>query len=69
MFVAVQMADVSVEGRLVDSVPLGSADSDGFTDISGCRASGWSNNLLFKLCEALLDWYLKEKMFFKFWDW
>ncbi|XP_038164131.1 uncharacterized protein LOC119798646 [Cyprinodon tularosa] len=35
-----ETADVKVEGRLADSVPLGSADSGGFTDISGCRMSG-----------------------------
>ncbi|XP_027895058.1 uncharacterized protein LOC114157975 [Xiphophorus couchianus] len=33
------MADVAVEGKLVGSVSLGSADS-GFADISGCRISG-----------------------------
>uniref|UniRef100_A0A3B3VIR4 Uncharacterized LOC106939020 n=1 Tax=Poecilia latipinna TaxID=48699 RepID=A0A3B3VIR4_9TELE len=31
--------EISVEGKLVQSVSLGSADS-GFTDISGCRISG-----------------------------
>ncbi|PWA13917.1 hypothetical protein CCH79_00018520, partial [Gambusia affinis] len=34
------MVDVAVEGKLVGSVSLGSADS-GFADISGCRISGF----------------------------
>uniref|UniRef100_A0A3B5LJD2 ZP domain-containing protein n=1 Tax=Xiphophorus couchianus TaxID=32473 RepID=A0A3B5LJD2_9TELE len=46
LFQVISMADVAVEGKLVGSVSLGSADS-GFADISGCRISGNTKVFLF----------------------